>query len=203
MFKFRNVSILEVESHLSSLKRSKSSGNDGLPPRLLKDSATIIAPPLNHNINLSLQHGLIPLEWKSEKIVPIHKSGSKSDFDNYRPISILPSISKVIEKIVHRQLMRFLNDNRLLSDNQFGFRPGMSTELAAIKFSDDIRRTVDQGQMGGAVFIDQTKAFDTISHGRLLSKRPAYGVTGVELDWFKDYLLNRSVRVSYNGHTSH
>ena len=185
MFKFRNVSILEVERHLSSPKRYKSSGNDGLPPRLLKDSATIIAPPLTHIINLSLQHGLIPSEWKSTKIVPIHKSGSKSDFDNYRPISILPSVSKVIEKIVHRQLMKFLNDNRLLSENQFGFRPGRSTELAAIKFSDDIRRIVDQGNMVGAVFIDLTKAFDTISHGRLLSKLPGYGVTGVELDWFK------------------
>ena len=85
-----------------------------------------------------MQTGLFPSEWKLAKITPILKSGSRSNFDNYRPISVLPAISKVMETIVHHQVMDFLNGNKLLSKNQFGFRPKMSTELAAVKFIDEI-----------------------------------------------------------------
>ena len=163
VFKFQNVSISDVERRLRTLKSTKSTGCDNLPPRLLKDSASNIASPLTHIINLSMQTGLFPSEWKSAKITPIHKSGSRSNFDNYRPISVLPAISKVMETIVHHQVMDFLNENKLLSKNQFGFRPKMSTELAAVKFIDEIRMSVDKGNLAGAVFIDLTKAFDTIS----------------------------------------
>ena len=202
VFKFRNVSILGVERQLRSLKSTKSTGCDNLPPRLLKESASTIAPPLTHIINLSMRSGLIPSEWKSAKIIPIHKSGPRSSFDNYRPISVLPAISKVMETIIHRQVMNFLNENKLLSQNQFGFRPKMSTELAAVKFIDEIRMSVDKGNLVGAVFIDLTKAFDTISHSKLLSKLPQYGINGTELDWFKDYLFRRAACVSYNNHIS-
>ena len=149
-----------------------------------------------------MQTGLFPSEWKSAKITPIHKSGSRSNFDNYRPISVLPAISKVMETIVHHQVMDFLNENKLLSKNQFGFRPKMSTELAAVKFIDEIQMSVDKGNLAGAVFIDLTKAFDTISHSKLLGKLPQYGITGVELDWFKDYLFKRATCISYNNHVS-
>ena len=107
-------------------------------------------------------------------------------------------MSKVIEKIVHKQLMNFLDKNKLLSTRQFGFRAKMSTELAATLLLDDIRRNVDKGQLVGAVFVDLSKAFDTISHSKLLTKLPSYGIDGKELAWFEDYLFNRSARVSYN-----
>ena len=150
-----------------------------------------------------MQTGLFPSEWKSAKITPIHKSGSRSNFDdNYRPISVLPAISKVMEMVVHNQVMDFFNENKLLSKNQFGFRPKMSTELAAVKFIDEIRMSVDEGNLAGAVFIDLTEAFDTISHSKLLGKLPQYGITGEEPDWFKDYLFNRAPCVSYNNHVS-
>jgi hypothetical protein len=202
IFKFRLVSVSEVHSILKSLKCSKSVGTDNLPSRLLKDSTFTIAPPLTYIINLSLESGLIPNEWKSAKIVPIHKAGSRSIMDNFRPISVLPTISKVLERVVHRQLMSYLSDNKLLSEHQYGFRPKMSTELASIKLVDDIRLNVDKGNLVGAMFIDLTKAFDTVNHSQLLNKLPQYGVHGKELDWFKDYLFQRMVRVAYNGNLS-
>ena len=101
IFKFRFVSVSEVHGILKSLRYSKSVGVDNLPSRLLKDSALTIAPPLTYIINLSLESGLVPTEWKSAKIVPIHKTGSRSIMDNYRPISILPTISKVLERVIY------------------------------------------------------------------------------------------------------
>ena len=100
--------------------------------------------------------------------------------DNYRPISILPVVSKIIEKAIHLQLVKFLDQNSLLSEFQFGFRPKLSTELAAIHLFDNIRESVDSGKLVGAVFIDLSKAFDTVSHSTLLEKLPQYGIEGIE-----------------------
>ena len=197
-FNFRPVSKLEVEKYLRYIKRNKSTGIDNLPPCLLKDAARTISAPLTHLINLSLQTGLFPKDWKLAKIVPIHKSGSHSSFDNYRPISVLPVLSKIIEKAVHRQVIEFIEQNKLLSAFQFGFRPKLSTELAVTLLLDDIRKNVDEGKLVGATFIDLRKAFDTISHSNLLDKLSQYGIRDVELNWFTDYLFNRSVVVSYD-----
>ena len=199
IFKFHPVTSSEVECLLKAIKKSKATGIDDLPPRLLKDSAPIISVPLTHIINMSLGSGVFPREWKSAKIMPIHKTGSMSSFDNYRPISILPVISKIAEKIVHKQLIHYLGENKLLSPLQFGFQPGMSTELAATKLLDDIRRYVDGGCMVGATFIDLSKAFDTISHPKLLAKLPQYGIRDEEHSWFIDYLFHRTARVSFDG----
>ena len=158
----------------------------------------MIATPLTHLINLSLTTNVFPADWKIAKIIPIYKSGSRSNLDNYRPISILPVLSKIIEKIKHRQLISFLDRNSLLSPSQFGFRRGLSTELAATLLLDDIRKDVDAGKLVGAVFIDLSKAFDTISHTKLLEKLSQYGVNDGELEWFKDYLFSRKATVSYN-----
>ena len=181
-----------------AIKRSKATGLDDLPPGLLKDSAEMIAAPLTHLINLSLSTNIFPADWENAKIIPIHKSGTYSNLDNYRPISILPVLSKIIEKIVHRQLISFLDRNSLLSQFQFGFRRGLSTELAATLLLDNIRREVDSGKLVGAVFIDLSKAFDTISHAMLLGKLSRYGISDGELEWFKDYLFSRKAVVSYN-----
>ena len=129
-------------------------------------------------------------QWtgKVAKIVSIHQSGS-SVFDNYKPISVLPVISKIIKKAVHRQVMEFLEQNKLLSAFQFGFRPKLSTELAAMLLLDKVRKNIDEGKLVGAAIIALHKAFDTISHSNLLEKLPLYGVHGMDLDWFADYLL--------------
>ena len=112
----------------------------------------------------------MPNDWKIAKVFPLYKSGTKSNFDNYRPMSVLPIIAKIAENIVHSQLLHFLESNNLLSNHQFGFRPNRSTEAATTIFLDDIRKAADQGDMVGSVFIDLSKAFNTLSHSHLLLK---------------------------------
>jgi hypothetical protein len=134
---------MDVVRQLKLIKRKKATGLDNLPPGLLKDSAEQISAPLTYLINLSLMTGVFPTDWKTAKVIPIHKSGTRSNFDNFRPISILPAISKIIERIIHRQVMSFLNENNLLSRFQFCFRSDLSTEYAATVLLDDITRNVD------------------------------------------------------------
>ena len=178
VFNFQLVTNAEVEKVIKSIKRSKATGIDDLPPPgLIKDAASVISVPLSHITNLSLETGNFPQQWKVAKISPLYKSGSTTNFDNYRPISVLSIVSKVIEKIVHKQLMNFLDENKLLSTRQFGFRAKMSTELAATLLLDDVRKNVDKGKLVGAAFIDLSKAFDTISHSKVLTKLPSYGMT--------------------------
>ena len=135
-FVFSSVSDDEVFRELRNLKRNKSNGLDNLPPGMLKDAATIITKPLAYIINLSLQSGSLPMEWKAAKIIPLFKSGSMVELDNYRPISILPVLSKILERIVYKQLLSHLENNGLLSSFQFGFRSKRSTELAVTYFTD-------------------------------------------------------------------
>ena len=189
----------DVERCLKGIKRLKSAGLDDLPPYLLKDSVPFISLPLAPIINLSFSTGFFPSQWKNSRIVPVYKSESTLSLGNYRPISILPFLSKIIEKLVHQQLMKFLDENRLLSDFQFGFRPNISTELADTLFLDNVRKNVNQGYMVGATFNDLSKAFDTVSHSRLVAKLHSYGLNGTELEWFTSYLFNRNALVSYNG----
>ena len=184
------------------LKRKKASGPDNLPPNLLRDSASILAKPLAYVINLSLRTGLFPDEWKLARVVPIYKSGTRDSFENYRPISALPIFSKVVEKIVHKKLVNYLEEHKLLTNKQFGFRTKRSTELAATLFTDDIRRSVDLRKLVGCIFIDFSKAFDTLSHSKLLSKLPAYGIADTELEWFTSYLFHRHQLVNYDDHSS-
>ena len=106
IFNFRTVTPPEVKRQLKSIKRSKATGIDDLPPGLLKDSAEIIAAPLTYIVNLSLSTGVFPKQWKRAKIIPVFKSGSATDFDSYRPITVLPVISKVMEKVVYTVKLR-------------------------------------------------------------------------------------------------
>jgi len=118
----------------------------------------------------------VPSEWKVAKVIPLYKSGSLTEIDNYRTISILPTLSKILEKIVYKQLMAHLERHSLLFEYQFGFRPNRSTELAVTYFTDLIRKEANNGKATGTVFIDLSKAFDNISHFVLFSKLSRYGV---------------------------
>ena len=114
--------------------------------------------------------------------------------DNYRPISVLPVASKVLERVVHHQLHSFLSEHKLLSPFQCGFRRNRSTEFAAIAFSDDIRRGMDLGLLTRVVFIDLRKAFDSVDDEILISKLKSYGLKDIELDWFRNYLTPKTTR---------
>ena len=121
---------------------------------------------------MSINTVIVPTVWKMARIIPIHKSGLTSDFDSYRSISILQSVSKIIDRIIHKQLVAFLETNNLIYCHQFGFRNKMSPEHALTLLLYSIRKKVYQGNMVGACFIDLSKAFDTISHSNLLTKLP-------------------------------
>ena len=198
-FTFKMVSRHEVEQQLKSVKRNKATGLDDLPPCLIKDSAELISAPLAHLINLSLKTIIFPTDWKTGKVIPTYKSGSHYKPDTYRPISVLPVISKIIEKIVHHQLKTFLDKNHLLTNFQFGLRPKLSTEYAVTIQLNSIRDNVDKNRLVGATFVDLSKAFHTVSHVMFLDKLPISRVQGKELEWFKDYLFFRNAKVACNG----
>ena len=196
---FRAVNETEIFKELKLLRRKKATGLDNFPPGLSKDAASVIAKPLAFVINLSLETGSVPAEWKVAKVIPQFKSGSSAEIDNYRPISILSILSKILEKMVYKQLIFYLESNRLLSDYQFGFRSNRSTELAVTYFNNLVRKEADCGKATGAVFIDLSKAFDTVSHSVLLNKLSLYGIQDTELQWFMDFLFLRKQKVQYNG----
>ena len=124
---------------------------------MLKDSARFIAGPLTYIINLSIQTSIVPEDFKYAIVSPVFKSGSKSDLDNYRPVSVLPICSKVFEKCIYSQVLDFLEEKKVLSATQFGFRKPWNTEIAAMLFLDEIRKNTDDGKPTGAIFVDFIK----------------------------------------------
>ena len=142
-------------------------------------------------INLSFSTGLFPKILKQAKIIPIFKKGDQQDCNNYRPISLLSNISKIIEKLVHRQLYGLLEFNNFLYTNQFGFRNPHSTNHALITITEKIKKAIDDGKITCGVFLDLLKAFDTVDHEILLSILEHYGICGVPLKWFKTFLTQR------------
>ena len=165
-----------IENELRKLKRKKYTGVDELPPSMLKDCASEIFKPLHHIINLSIKTSVVPSTWKIPEILPIFKSGASSLPENYRQISILPVLSKILEKAVHKELMNYLGTNKLLNDSQYGFRRKRSTKMASTLFCDNIRHEKGKGNLVGAVYINLSKAFDTIGHAIVLNKLKSYGL---------------------------
>lgn len=139
---------------------------------------------------------------KVARVVPVHKSGSKTDVNNYRPISILSVLSKLFEQLLADRVSSFLNDQKVIYDHQFGFRSGSSTWTAASELVDDIYRAIDTSNIAAVLFLDLKKAFDTIDHGVLLRKLEYYGIRGVANALFRSYLAGRTQYVSVNGAAS-
>ena len=166
------INSIEIKNVIKKLGWKKAQGYDDVPTSLIIDGADIIAQPLKSLINRCLKNSLFPSAEKCAKIIPIYKCDERSLMDNYRPISVLPVLSKMFERVVHQQLYAYLEQNNLLSKRQFGFRNRPSTQHAVTKFSDSIRQNMDKGLMTGVIYIDLRKAFDTVDHARLLSKLP-------------------------------
>ncbi len=191
-FRFQCVTHDYVERELNKLKTNKAAGLDKISTRLLKDAASVVAPVLTNLINNSFSNGCFPKRWKSAKVFALFKDGERTSKDNYRPISVLPAVSKIIERIAHDQLSGYLKDNSILSSTQFGFRANRSTEMALTKFTDSILEHMDKKQVTGVVYLDLKKAFDTVNHQVLMKKLKCLGVHGRTLSWFQSFLSNRS-----------
>jgi hypothetical protein len=153
-------------------------------------------------INQSFQSGIFPDLFKIAEVVPIFKGGCKQDLCNFRPISLLSNIGKLIEKLMYNRLISFLNLSNSLYSLQFGFRKNHSTNQALIDITETIREALDQKQFAGGVFVDLQKAFDTVDHEILLSKLYHYGVRGIALNWFKSYLNHRTQTVTISNISS-
>ena len=153
---------------------------------------------ITYLINKSILDGKVPTSWKIAKVIPLHKKGDKSNPDNYSPIFLLPCISKILEKIVLIQLLKFIQGNKMLVPEQSGFRAKHSTTTALLKVPDDWLQAMDNGHYTGAVFIDLHKAFDMVNHELLLSKLARLGIVGKSLDWFSSYLSKRKITTFLN-----
>ncbi|CAB4036183.1 Hypothetical predicted protein, partial [Paramuricea clavata] len=186
------VDEVSVLQELSKLRTTKATGLDGISAKLLKDSAYIIAPYLTKIFNLSLRCGSFPDIWKKGRVTPIFKSGDPTSSNNYRPITILPTLSKLLERIVHHQVYNYLQEHKLLASQQFGFSSKLSTTIALAHFTEQILDNHDHRKITGAVSIDLRKAFDTVNHTILLEKLRTIGFTSSVLDWFCSYLSNRT-----------
>ena len=150
-----------------------------------------------------MQDGVVPDDLKIAKIIPVYKSDDKKTISNYRPISVLPAFSKILERLVYNRLLDFINKHELLSDSQYGFRQKISTSMALIDLVDQISMSMENKKYTIGIFLDLAKAFDTVNHNILLKKLFHYGVRGTSQSWFKSYLTNRQQYVSINGINSH
>ena len=178
-----------ILKQIISFDPKKGAGLDNIPPRFLHDGAKCLATPIQHIVNLSILTETVPSSLKQAKVVPIFKKGSRLDPGNNRPVSILSSISKILERAVNPQLVEYFNKQNLFFDYQSGFRSGHSTETCLINLTDHIKGEIKRGKMVGMVMIDLRKAFDTVDGGILVKKLSAMGVTS--LDWFRSYLSDR------------
>ena len=169
-FNFSLASELDVKKIIRALKTKTSSGHDGISVKLLKFLTPALIKPLTLIIHQSLPTGIFPDLLKVAKVVPLFKKGDSLMVDNYRPISLLPSISKVFEKVVYIQLSEYFSKNKLFYAGQFGFREKHSTELATLELMDRIISALDQKHLPLSIFMDLSKAFDTLNHEILLKK---------------------------------
>ena len=188
----------EIYKIVQSLKNS-APGHDEISPQTLKSSVNYILSPLTHICNLSLQQGIFPNEMKIANVLPLYKADDPMAFNNYRPVSILCCISKVFEKMMYSRLLDFLNTYKILVEYQFGFRKQHSTYMALLALMDELTKALENKDYVVGIFLDFSKAFDTVNHIILLHKLYHYGVRGSALLWFESYLSGRKQYVTYNG----
>jgi hypothetical protein len=190
------VSIEELELALGNLQDKKTPDLNNISMHLLKKTINSVREPLLHIFNCSLSSGIVPDRMKIAKVVPIFKSGNATDINNYRPISLLCTFSKILEKIVAGRLHKYLNINNLISSNQFGFRAKHSTVHPMFKLLNSAANAINSKKIFLVIFCDLRKAFDTCDINILLKKLSKLGIQGLELAWFKSYLSNRKQFVS-------
>ena len=195
-----DISISESDVHkaLSSLNTTKAMGIDGIGPKLLKHCALALYKPIHHLFMLSISHFYVPKDWRLHLITPIHKSGDKSSVKNYRPISLLCTISKVLEKIIYDKIISFVSQS--ISPLQFaiGFRPKHSTLQQLLLFVNSICESFSSKSQTDVIYLDFKKAFDSVAHNELLAKLWSFRITGNLWWWFRGYLSSRHQCVIIN-----
>ena len=192
---FEPVTTKTLESTIKSLLPKSSCGFDLLTNRMLKKEKKTFATLLTPLINESLAAGIFPEVLKIAKVIPIHKKGDKRNMNNYRPISLLPVLSKIFEKILNAQLTEHLDKYKIIDENQYGFRSGHSTEDAITKFIDTIEKELLTKKHVVSIYIDVSKAFDSCNHNILIEKLKRIGIRGPSLAIMINYLKNRTQEI--------
>ena len=191
-FNFKLIDNTTTMRYLSNLNLSHSCGHDNLSTVTLKYIANEISECLTLIINQSITTGIFPDQLKIAKVVPIFKKDDQAQIKNYRPISVLPVMSKIFEYAMHPQLMEYFTFHNLLASQQYGFRPNRSTELAALELMDRNINFMNQGFCPVNIYLDLSKAFDSLNYDILLSKLKFYGIQSKALQLLKSYLSDRS-----------
>ena len=191
MMRFTNEQ--EIETIIDQLPNKTSHGHDKISNILLKQLSKSISYPLCMIFNNSLMEGKFQTQMKKAEVIPLYKGKEFDLVINYHPISLLITISKVLEKLVYKRVYNFLEKHNILYKSQYGFQTKHSCEQAIIKFTRKILQARDQGLHSAALFLNLSKAFDTLNHEVLLSKLKHYGIRGLCNDWFCDYLTNCSL----------
>ena len=193
----------EVIEIINELDCMKGTGPHSIPTDILMSIKFIVSESISDIINLSFNTGTYIENLKISKIIPIYKGkGSNLECCNYRPISLLSNIDKIVEKIMYKRLYCFLTKYKIIYNLQFGFRSAHSTTHALLYLTEEVRKALDSNCFSCGIFVDLQKAFDTVDHEILLHKLNHYGVRGIENNWFKSYLSNRKQFVSINGSIS-
>lgn len=185
------TTVAEVEGTIQSLKSKKSVGSDGISSMLIKEFYNIFSIPLTHIINASFENGTFPERLKISVVKPIHKKGSERCCENYRPITLVSSISKIFEKIFFNRLTEFLCKNNIIYENQYGFMKGKNTTDAIYALTSKIIEDLDKKNHCLGLFFDLSKAFDTVNHDLLLERLYSIGIRGLALEWITSYITGR------------
>ena len=196
---FREITTEETIRIIHKLKNKHSCCHDEISTALLKTVQHELAPSITLVINQSLKTGIFRDKLKIAKVIPVYKKGEDNVFDNYRPISLLPSISKIFETVIYEQLYEHIQVHNILTDSQYGFRKSHSTEYTAIELVDRIMRALDKKKIPFNIYIDLSKAFDMIDHQTLFTKLSYYGIQNLALNLLKNYLTNRKQYCGFKG----
>ena len=197
----RPTSSSEIYKILQELK-DKNGGIDGINTRVLKNLSEYIISPLVHIFNLCIVKSVWPKQLKMAEVVPIFKSGDKHLTTNYRPISLISNIAKILEKTIHTRLLSFLNKYKIIAENQYGFQKGKGTKDVLAFITKTLLNNLNEGIPTIATFLDLAKAFDTVNHYILKSKLERYGIRGKALMLLSDYLSDRTQFVRIKSHRS-
>lgn len=191
-----------IIKYISSLKNTRSTGEDQISVQFLKRFHIYLLKPLKHIINTIFSTAVVPKCLKSATIVPIFKGGDQTDMTNYRPIALVSNISKIFEKALKEKLENFLVQNNIISKNQYGFQKNISTVDAIYQLTSDVNDNLHNKKKCLTVFLDLRKAFDTVNHQRMLDKLENIGIRGLPLALFRSYLSSRTQNIKLNKHVS-
>ena len=201
-FSFKAISENDIMKVILEMKTSHGSGYDGIASFFIKIALPLISGSLCDLFNFSLFSGIFPTEWKIARVPPIYKSGAREDCSNFKPISVLPVLSRAFEKIVYNQLYEYLDNNRLIYKHKSGFRSLHSVVTSLMVGTNDWYLNIDGGEYTGLIVIDLKRAFDTVNHNILLKKLGKYGISRLELEWFTSYLQERKQFCKVNSASS-